>query len=318
MKPGTTRRIAASRCHAWIVLVWVVAATSGCANEAGQPQAAIADPTQRFEFYGFSIFPPRSGSWTVDTSIAQRGVPVVFTRQGDSATAGAGEAHTIVAMATAKYIDLPYHNQKELLRQLRKYMQDEWSGEARYEMASFQALPDKSLGSDCLKYAVTVRDRGVPGFTGSIFTFSGRGFRCVHPYHPGLVIDIGYSQRYRQGDWITAVDAEVQPFLESLAFTPVQLSPYVATRLDEYAALLRDLTRTSEAIRIEAHAEKLRELVRSEESSTYLGFQPDAVLKEYAAVLRANGREAEAQEMEALAEKYQLNNFAAFQKLMRK
>lgn len=301
-----------------LVLFALTASVGGGATGLDQGLGPVANPTERHEFYGFSILPPSGDNWFIDTRHARRGIPVSFNKRFGAGTSAGAEAHSVVALVTADQVDLPYYSREAVLEHFRQDMKREWWGEARYKPVSFEGSEDRSLDAVCLRYSVTVEDRGVPGFVGTMFTLSGRGFRCLHPYDPRLVINVGYSQRFRLGKWIKAFDLEVAPFLKSLEFTPVQLNPYIAKKLEDYAALLRNRNRNAEAAVMKGRVAKLRQAARSKEGSTDLGFNPSQALKEYAALLRSLNREAEAKEMEALADRRNRNNYAHFQKLMQR
>src|SRR3954466_3024564 len=97
----------------------------------------------------------------------------------------------------------------------------------------------------------------------------------------------------------------------------VPLNTAVADEIDAYGRLLRLEAQPQRADEMAADAEKLRQAERERreaeqafregrpyQTSTYLGFQPDLVLRDYAADLRAIGRTAEADRAEALGRAY--------------
>ena len=104
----------------------------------------------------------------------------------------------------------------------------------------------------------------------------------------------------------------------------------IADKLDDYAQLLRENGSMGQAEEMASNAEQLRaaERVRLEaqaafeqgrpyETSFYLGFAPQAALRDYADALRAAGRTAEAQEADDLAMRYETDQLANAERLMR-
>ena len=108
----------------------------------------------------------------------------------------------------------------------------------------------------------------------------------------------------------------------------VPLNIAVANELDAYGRLLRLEAQPQRADEMAAHAEKLRQTERERreaeqafregrpyQTSTYLGFQPDLVLRDYAADLRAIGRTADAERVEALGRAYREDQTRAINEL---
>ena len=148
-----------------------------------------------------------------------------------------------------------------------------------------------------------------------MLTIESRGERCLHPFYPGHVIDISYSQRSRKGEWDDAFDGEADRFLQSLEIEPVLLSSYVSNKLSEYASLLDKLQRQAEASKITKYADQLGKPLEKA-GSTYLGFNPRAVQLEYAEVLRTQNDTSEAKRMQILADMWQGNDLAHYLRLL--
>lgn len=83
--------------------------------------------------------------------------------------------------------------------------------------------------------------------------------------------------------------------------------------LQDYAALLWELDRHSEAAEMEQRAARLRQALQNP-YPTPLGFDPVATLKQYAALLESRGRQGEANEIEELADEYHTAKLAGFQR----
>lgn len=270
------------------------------------------------EFSGFFIHPPQGKEWAVGPTHAELEA-LAFIKKLSPDTPGAGEPHTVIAMVVVKHLAFPPGSRDERLQHLIQSKREEWQ-DPRYKLLRFETAEDRSLDADCIRYTITAEDRGVPGFPGAVFVFTDRGLRCVHPDRlaslnlPSPIVEIGYSQRFRNGRWIEAFDAEVEPFLNSVVFTPLDPRPAMIASLENYASLLRHVNRDGEARDIQKKVEKLREAFTSK-GSTHLGFTPSVVLREYAALLQTQNREAEAKEMNALANVYDHRQFEEFLRL---
>ena len=269
------------------------------------------------EFDGFSILPPKGDGWTMDTSSKRVGIPVAFAKTLDNAPA----VHQVFAMVSVRDVELRSASREDLVRNLTEHLLREW-GPPRYSIVSFQASEDTWLGADCVRYSVTAEDRGVPVLPGTPFTFSVRGFRCVHPHllllQPRRVLDVVYSQRFLQGHWIAALDSEVEPFLDSLVFTTMDPSPHVIASFLRYATSLREMNRAPEAAEMLARAEKYRDEPLSGSGTRDLGFKPYTILREYAAVLRMQNREMEAKAIDVVATAYYRKNFVHYLRSLRR
>jgi hypothetical protein len=78
-----------------------------------------------------------------------------------------------------------------------------------------------------MRYDVTVEDRGVLRYPGSVFIMDLHGFVCLHPDFPDAVIDITYSQRRLPEEQPLSLEAEGEPFVKNLIFNrlPGRSSP---------------------------------------------------------------------------------------------
>ncbi len=88
----------------------------------------------------------------------------------------------------------------------------------------------------------------------------------------------------------------------------------VIINVENYAILLKEKSRDTEAKKIEERAESLFKSFSSSEDSYYLGFAPSEVLREYSTLLRQEGDGKKAEEMNNLADWWdQANRKAAEQ-----
>lgn len=212
----------------WIFTFVACAILFGCAATqllyeamtGGQEQGwtPVTAPTQRLEFPGFSILPPRGDNWFIapSMSLAPNVTYVAaFAKQTRERT------YTIrAAVLTVDMKDERFGSPTEFLRVVERAIEEEMKTSPRHRLLASRVSLESSLGSNCVVYDQTVEDSGVPQFPGSIFILTMHGFRCAHPHWPRYVIDVGYSQRVPRGDQTLSVEAEVEPFLKSLMFTP--------------------------------------------------------------------------------------------------
>jgi|CXWL01.1.fsa_nt_gi hypothetical protein len=206
----------------WIIFLNVGLGVVGC---TGGPQLIpVTDPTQRLEFGGVSILPPQGDNWFMAPPALRRqqgpDVIVSFMKLASPPS----KTHTVVAIVRGGRVPISAGSRAELLQ---KYAQGYLEQTNRNRPVSVNISPNRTLAPDCVRYDVTVEDRGVPGYPGSLYIVDMHGFACLHPDLPNAVIDIQYSQRRLQEDPPLALEAEGEPFVKSLLFTrlPGRSSP---------------------------------------------------------------------------------------------
>lgn len=205
------------RCGTKILGIWIFTflfgvIAVGCA--AGPTLTPVTDPTQRLQFQGFFILPPRGEGWF----IGQQGANQIAFAKGPASNS------VIASVRTMSLGGVKFESRTELLQSLART----WGKgkiDPRHRLLDLKVSLDKCLGWDCMRYEITAEDRAVPQFPGSVFVMPLRGFLFLHPDSPTYVIILEYSQRYLQGQEPLSIKAEVEPFLKSLIFTP-----YVTTQ----------------------------------------------------------------------------------------
>lgn len=213
----------------WILILLAFVIAAGCDQTVTErPRLTpVADPTQRLHLPGFSILPPRGENWFIVQVPPHPGFPdvgvITFGKKlREGPPAEPAEALVIFARVNVWDLeDLRFDSPTTFLQ----YMKEDFEKHlglmvtARQRLRGFEATLDQSLGSMCVRYSRSAEYSGVPGFAGSIFLLTTRGFRCLHAHWPRYMIDVGYSQRYLQGQGPLLIDPEVEPFLKSLVFT---------------------------------------------------------------------------------------------------
>lgn len=200
----------------WIILLGVGLGMVGC---AGGPQLIpVTDPTQRLEFGGFSILPPRGEDWFIAPPALRRQQGADMIASFLKLATPPSKTHTVAATVRGGRVPISAGSRAELLR---KIAQDYSKETNRNRPVSVNISPDKTLAPDCVRYDVTAEDHGVPGYPDSVYIMDMHGFICLHSDYPDVAIDIQYSQRRLQEEPPLFIDAEGEPFLKSLRFKTV-------------------------------------------------------------------------------------------------
>ena len=205
------------RLRAWTLMFLVGLIVVGCTHPRPIP---VTDPTQRLQFQGFSILPPKGENWFIGQGVGN----VMFRKQLRETIKQPADLHTIVAQVWTRSLgDVTFESRMELLqylaRELEKGMRQPTQRNTPLEV---KLSLDKCLGWDCARIDYTSEDRGLPSFPGSVFILTGHHFVFLHPDSPTLVIHVNYGQRYLRGQQPLPLEAEVESFLKSLVFTPIR------------------------------------------------------------------------------------------------
>lgn len=201
---------------------WLLVCLSGilavsCAVPRYTP---VTDPAQRLEFRGISILPPQGDDWYFikgphEVTYGKK----IVKRRGRPAEM----AHTFIAVARTDYVN---KFEIETPRKLRQFVERTLISADRFKLVEFKAISDTSLGSDCVQYDAIAEEHDNPRFQGFVLLITTHGLQCRHPYFPGLLIHVYYSERHIQGEQpqpllFEALKHEVEPFLKSLVFAKV-------------------------------------------------------------------------------------------------
>ncbi len=190
----------------------------------------ITDPTKRLEFHGFSVLPPLGENWSIQNQGANS---IVFAKSTKK-----GRDHTVVAFArTVSQSEVPL---KAVLEYVGKggspCIDVTTTGNPffalylafrspRFKNLEAQICVESCQGKACGRSDLTVEDHGVPYAPGSVFILTQRDLYFLHPDSPEVVVHLSYSQRFLRGEKPLPIDAEIEPFLKSLEFTPIRPRP---------------------------------------------------------------------------------------------
>lgn len=151
-------------------------------------------------FDGCSVLPPRGGSWFVREGPGR----VHFRRPTE-------EWITVFALATVLE-----NRSFEDLESYRRFLVEDSGrtvGRLRNPRAEFEIVEDAD--PPYVRGTFRVEDHGVPGAEGKVFVTESRSRFYLHP-EDGRQIVLTVSQRVPRGRTPLDLDAEVEPFLDSL------------------------------------------------------------------------------------------------------
>lgn len=92
---------------------------------------------------------------------------------------------------------------------------------SRLKLIDAKYTVDNTLGPICVRGNFVQEDRGVPGWSESVFIVHGHGFLCVHPNSTAHMVHIHYSERRLKDDPPWEFREEGESFLKSLMFIPL-------------------------------------------------------------------------------------------------
>ncbi len=189
-------------------------------GQARRPRATpITNPTERLEFQGFSILPPRGERWFIVEPQAAPVPPWKWAVVFFKVVAKIHSIHAWVMTTDLRYVaDVTSKSRTELLQDLA-------SAGLEYENPRFKPIDvktslDECLGYDCVRYKQVVEVHSPRDFSGSVLIMIREGFIVPLPHSPTSYIWFEYSQRFPRGQKPFPIEAELEPFLTSLAFTP--------------------------------------------------------------------------------------------------
>lgn len=220
------------RAFAIPTLIFLAAAASGCA-----PVPDMADPAERLACPGFSILQPKGDGWFILPLERLNHPAAVMLKESRCARVFAKllapkgepkrieEAHALVAIAWL--IELkgrrfpfgPEGPSEEYLRFVERLLRERFP--PRLRPLEWKFSLDGSPGVNCVRYDISIEDRGLAALPSAAFISTMRGLMCPHPDSPRFHVNVVYSQRHLRGESPLPMEEEGEPFLRSLRFTPL-------------------------------------------------------------------------------------------------
>ena len=195
----------------WILFL----AAIGVGGTVSAGPVPVTDSTRRVVLEVFSVLPPKGEDWFVLEQAANR---IRFAKLFREA---ASRGDTAFALVDALTLNVRFQSPAEFLEFVEKSPIEDRVLQRWRPLGSKFKL-DSSRGSTCVQYEGAFEDAAVPQSPGSVFIINTHGFDCLHPHRPGVVVRISYGTRFLQGVPPPSIQAEVEPVLESLVFTPVK------------------------------------------------------------------------------------------------
>jgi len=200
-----------------VLAVLVAAVLMG---QARRPRAtAITNPTERLEFHGFSILPPKGERWFIVEPQTAPVPPWKWTVVFFKVVSKIHSIHAWVMTTDLRYVaDVTSKSRIVLLQDLASAGLE--YDDPRFKPIDVKTSLDECLGYDCVTYKQVVEVHSPRDFSGSVLIMTRQGFIVPHPYSPTSYVWFEYSQRFPRGQKPFPIEAELEPFLTSLAFTP--------------------------------------------------------------------------------------------------
>jgi hypothetical protein len=163
---------------------------------------------EKLHFEAYSLQVPASSGWMVTRGGAY---DVAF---GAAMT----PTHTWAMTAAAIPLVKRFERDEEFLAHIRDgFLRD--SDPARFRIVSSDGRVERLNGATCARLALKAED-------GPHFIIEATQITCMHPSAPGLVIEVGYHERYLPGEASGALSDAGERFIRSVRFwRPVPAAP---------------------------------------------------------------------------------------------
>ena len=198
--------------RAWVVCGMTVLFI-GCA--APPTVTPISDSSQRYQFLGYSVLPPKGYGWYLLTPSGPELPGGVFAKQTSVPT------HTIRAIVSLLDMEGKRFSSPEEFGQFAEQEFRDNTSPSRFKILELKHVQDKRLGEYCVRVDALAEDHGVPGFAGSVFYMETHDLFCIHPDDPDRGVQMSYSQRAASKSDFIKLKPEVEPFMQSLQFTAI-------------------------------------------------------------------------------------------------
>ena len=169
----------------------------GCA--APSPPRPLGDATQRLEFNGFSVMPPRGSGWYITDS--EYGVAFFIKLPSDPLASSNGVIQVprtfFVAVSLMRPGLMDVSSPDALKREVQKSLSADTDG--NQTLVDSKITPYSIQGTDCVRYEATYEVRNHAAAPGGVLAMPGAGFVCRHPLSPDQAIHGTYSERRIQG-----------------------------------------------------------------------------------------------------------------------
>jgi hypothetical protein len=181
---------------------------AGALASAGQPVPnPVTEPDRIWAFQGFALHPPPGGQWF---SLMKSSERVVFARRVADASYG------IVAVATTERLAEIPATAAGLIAHIRQ-RRPQAPDPDHYNLMERTETLEREAQPWCVRYRLSAEDSRASYFYPHIVRIVGRA--CLHPEHPGLLVDASYAEWAIEGGDRAEVRAEGDAFLAGLRLT---------------------------------------------------------------------------------------------------
>lgn len=195
----------------------------GCMPQFYGPKLyPIEAPSKPIEFQGFSILPPQGGGWKIAVKARYN---AMFAKDAIGTKKG---PHTFVAKVRTFTIEEDIDKKEDFLQYFKKRLEEGLG--PRFTLKESNLRLDERGDALCIRHDQLSEDRGVPGFQDHVFQIDLHGITCRHPDNRKMIIEISYSQRIPPGVGMMSLEAEGEPYLNSLIFAPIK-KPFVTAMI---------------------------------------------------------------------------------------
>jgi hypothetical protein len=187
----------------------LLALAVACSDAAAQLHASPITGPAVYELEGYSVAAPQGKNWFEMRRDKQQ---ALFGKRIESPT------HSFAAAATSGVIAEKF----ERPEQFQEYVDKMRGGSTAlgYKVIDYNSELETSFPAWCVRYRLRSEDRDAPHAKGRVLLKEDYGVTCLHPALPGLIVDVGYSERGRPAEISAELQAEGEAFLRSLKFTP--------------------------------------------------------------------------------------------------
>jgi len=196
------------RCRPALFLVLPVLAACG-----GPQLTPVSEPARRIELRGVSVLPPKGENWFLAPKAAGNvpGIPggVILAAFGKKPPDGQQR----FGYAMVSVVDLGASVSESAGAYVRYVREEMKQATARQRVLDFEVSAASSPARDCARY------RRTQEMDGNSIHLSA-GIMCRHPHWSRYSVNISYGQRHLKGLQPLALEAEVEPFLSGVVFTP--------------------------------------------------------------------------------------------------
>lgn len=191
-----------------VLLYIVVVMLAGCGGMAvapgyiGPAYIPTSRVSERLQQRGFSVRPPRGGTWMVEVN-EQTPLEAVFRQELPSKT------HTFLAMVVLVRLepDVPF----EQAAAPQGFFES-----ARYEVLEYKVEPGTSRNTDCIRYTLRLLVKTSPSAPNTPLQMLERGTVCAHPTMQDMAVRASFSERGMPEEMNPTLWSDFDDFIEGI------------------------------------------------------------------------------------------------------